>query len=38
MVQNLYKLRLINVSTPEEEKCFNTLYRYATDAHFITLQ
>ena len=38
MVQNLYKLGLINVSIPQEAKCFNTPILYTTDAHFITLQ
>ena len=38
MVQNLYKLGLINVSIPQQVKRFNTPILYTTNAHFITLQ
>ena len=34
MVQNLYKVGLINVSIPQEAKCFNTPHFYTTDGHF----
>ena len=35
MHQNLFKLGLINVSIPQEAKCFNTPHLYTTDAHFL---
>ena len=38
MVQNLYKLGLINVSKPQEAKYDNTPHLHTTNAHFITPQ
>ena len=38
MVQNLYKHGLINVSIPQEAKCFNTPHLYTADAYFLTPQ
>ena len=38
MVQNRYKLGLINVSILQETKCFNTPHLYTPDTHLITLQ
>ena len=38
MVQNLYKPGLVNVSTPQETRKFNTPHLYTTDAHLVTIQ
>ena len=38
MVENLYKLGLINVSMPQAAKCFNTPILYTTNTYFITPQ
>ena len=38
MVQNLYKLGLINVSIPQETKCFDSPIFRSNDTDFITPQ
>ena len=38
MVQNLYKLGLMNVSIPQEAKYFNTPILYTTNTNSVTPQ